>query len=286
MRKYTLIGDPLGHSMSPMIHARLFELAGREAEYTLTRIPAEDLEAQAPMLRALNGYNITIPHKMGIIPFLDGLDESAARYNSVNCVANTDGRSIGYNTDCDGFLRSVEGMPLNGRVLLIGCGGVGRMMGIEAALHGAAELVMMVLPSDLPLAEKLQAEIAALAPKTNVKIVLTGSDKDGGLGSFQLLMNACPVGMYPKTNACPISDEQLRWCENVFDVIYNPTETQLIRKAKAMGKPAVGGAAMLVWQAVRAHEIWDGDSYTLAQVQGIIRELEETVNRDFPVQEG
>ena len=81
-------------------------------------------------------------------------------------------------------------------------------------------------------------------------------------------------------------EKQLELCDHVFDVIYNPTETQLIRMAKAMGKPAVGGAAMLVWQAVRAHEIWDGDTYTNEEVQGIIRELEETVNRDFPVQEG
>ncbi len=286
MRHYTLIGDPLGHSMSPMIHARLFALKEREAEYTLTAVPTEELPWKMAVLRGLCGYNITIPHKVNIIPHLDELDETAKRYNSVNCVANCNGRAVGYNTDCEGFLRSVQGMPLNGRVLLIGCGGVGRMMAIEAVLHGAEELVIMVLPSDVPLAEALIGEIHVLAPDANVNIVLTGSDKDGALGSFDLLMNACPVGMYPKTNACPISDEQLALCANVFDVIYNPTETRLIRKAKAMGKPAVGGAAMLVWQAVRAHEIWDGDVYTAEQVQGIIAELEETVNRDFPIQEG
>lgn len=285
MRQYTLIGNPLGHSMSPLIHDRLFALKDRAAEYSLTAIPTEELSEKITMLRELCGYNITIPHKVDIIPHLDELDETAKRYNSVNCVANRDGRSIGYNTDCEGFLRSVQDMPLNGRVLLIGCGGVGRMMAIEAALHGAAELVIMVLPSDVSLAEALIEEIHALVPDANVNIVLTGSDKDGALGSFDLLMNACPVGMYPKTGACPISDEQLRLCANIFDVIYNPTETRLIRKAKAMGKPAVGGAAMLVWQAVRAHEIWDGDVYTDEQVQGIIRELEETVNRDFPIQE-
>lgn len=286
MRHYTLIGDPLGHSMSPMIHSRLFALKEREAEYTLTAVPTEELSEKMAVLRGLCGYNITIPHKVNIIPHLDELDETAKRYNSVNCVANRNGRAVGYNTDCEGFLRSVQGMPLDGRVLLIGCGGVGRMMAIEAVLHGAEELVIMVLPSDVPLAEALIGEIHELAPDANVNIVLTGSDKDGALGSFDLLMNACPVGMYPKTNACPISDEQLALCANVFDVIYNPTETRLIRKAKAMGKPAVGGAAMLVWQAVRAHEIWDGDVYTAEQVQGIIAELEETVNRDFPIQEG
>lgn len=285
MNQYTLIGNPLGHSMSPMIHDRLFALKGREASYSLTAIPTEELEENQAFLRSMAGYNITIPHKMNIIPYLDELDETAKRYNSVNCVANRNGRAIGYNTDCEGFLRSVQDMPLNGRVLQIGCGGVGRMMAIEAGLHGASELVLMVLPTDQQLAENLRGELSAIAPETTVTIVLTGSDKDGALGNFDVLMNACPVGMYPKTSACPISEEQLALCGHVFDVIYNPTETMLIRRAKAMGKPAVGGAAMLVWQAVRAHEIWDNDTYTIEEVQSIIRELEETVNRDFPVQE-
>lgn len=285
MQAYTLIGNPLGHSMSPFIHERLFALSGVEAQYSLTAIPSEALAARAGALRELCGYNITIPHKVDIIPHLDALDETAQRYHSVNCVANKDGSAVGYNTDCVGFLRSVEGMPLDGRVLLIGCGGVGRMMAIEAGLHGASELVLMVLPTDQQLAENLREELSAIAPETTVTIVLTGSDKDGALGNFDVLMNACPVGMYPKTSACPISEEQLALCGHVFDVIYNPTETMLIRRAKAMGKPAVGGAAMLVWQAVRAHEIWDNDTYTIEEVQSIIRELEETVNRDFPVQE-
>ncbi len=280
MRHYTLIGNPLGHSMSPMIHDRLFALKNREAEYTLTAIPTEELADRAQALRTLEGYNITIPHKVDIIPFLDALDETAKRYHSVNCVANRNGKSTGYNTDCEGFLRSVENLPLNGRVLLIGCGGVGRMMGIEAALHGA-ELTLGILEQDRPLAERLRDEIAVLAPECKVEIVLSNALT----GSFDLLLNACPVGMYPKTNACPVRDAVIAASGAVFDAIYNPTETLLVRKAKAQGKPAVGGAAMLVWQAVRAHEIWDGDTYTNEEVQGIIRELEETVNRDFPVQE-
>ncbi len=280
MRAYTLIGNPLGHSMSPMIHERLFALSGREASYSLTAIPTEALPAKMPELRKLCGYNITIPHKVEIIPYLDSLDETAQRYHSVNCVANTCSGAVGYNTDCVGFLRSVEGMPLGGRVLLIGCGGVGRMMAIEAILHGA-DLTIGILPQDRSLADALCEEIRTMVPDAKLTVSL-GSEVTG---SFDLLMNACPVGMYPKTNACPVSDALIANAGSVFDVIYNPTETQLIRKAKALGKPAVGGAAMLVWQAVRAHEIWYGGSFTPEQVQGIIRELEETINRDFPAQE-
>ncbi len=281
MQAYTLIGNPLGHSMSPFIHERLFALGGVEAQYSLTAIPSEELAARAGALRELCGYNITIPHKVDIIPHLDALDETAQRYHSVNCVANKDGSAVGYNTDCVGFLRSVEGMPLDGKVLLIGCGGVGRMMAIEAALHGA-DLTIGILPQDRPLAETLCEEIRSMVPDAKLSIEI-GTEITG---SFDLLMNACPVGMYPKTNACPVSDALIENAGSVFDVIYNPTATQLIAKARALGKPAVGGAAMLVWQAVRAHEIWYGGSFTQEQVQGIIRELEETIDRDFPVQEG
>ena len=137
MEQYTLIGQPLGHSMSPFIHERLFSMAGREASYTLTDIAPEHLEGKEPYLRSLQGFNITIPHKMAIIPIVDELDESAKRYNSVNCVANQNGKLIGYNTDCDGFTMSVKEYPMDGKVLLIGCGGVGRMIATEALRHGA-----------------------------------------------------------------------------------------------------------------------------------------------------
>ena len=96
MEQYTLIGHPLGHSMSPFIHERLFAMAGRKAEYTLTDIAPEHLLEKEPFLRSLQGFNITIPHKMAVIPMVDRLDESARRYDSVNCVANVDGKLVGY----------------------------------------------------------------------------------------------------------------------------------------------------------------------------------------------
>lgn len=148
MSKYALLGYPLGHTMSPPIHKRLFELDARpDAEYEVCEIPPEQLDSKSEYLNSLDGYNITIPYKVDIISHLDELDESAKRYNSVNCVVNRNGKNIGFNTDCTGFLRSLEagGAKLGGRVLQIGCGGVGRMMATEAALHGA-DLTIVVLP--------------------------------------------------------------------------------------------------------------------------------------------
>lgn len=280
-RKYALLGETLGHTMSPPIHKALFDLKGREFSYELIEIPPAELAANKARFDSLAGYNITIPHKMGIIGQIDKLDDTAKRYNSVNCVDNKDGVSTGYNTDCVGFLESIRAMNvhMDGKVLLIGCGGVGRMMAIEAALAGA-ELNIAVLESDIPLAEKAAEEIRTMKPDAPISIL--DIRKIGATAHFDLLMNATPVGMYPKINACPVPDEVIACADAVFDVIYNPGETQLIKKAKALGKKTSGGMAMLVWQAVRAHEIWDGDSYTDEEVKQIIAEMQAEVDRNFP----
>lgn len=276
MNKFTLIGHPLGHSMSPMIHDGLFKLKGKECPYDLTDIAPEDLSGKTDFLRSLKGFNITIPHKVAVIDLIDEMGESAKRYNSVNCVDNKDGKLIGYNTDCDGFLLSVKNMPLGGKVLVIGCGGVGRMIAIETIRHGG-DLTIAHIPEAAEDAKKLCEEILEAYPDAKLRTVLTGDIS----GSYDMLINASPVGMYPKTDACPVSDEIIDNCGGCFDVIYNPVETLLVKKFRAQGKEAVGGAAMLVYQAVKAHEIWDGDLYTDDEVSSIISAVEDKVRADF-----
>lgn len=279
-RKYAVLGETLKHTMSPPIHKALFELRGREFQYEVIETAPETLAQEVPYLNSLAGYNITIPHKLGIIPFMDKLDETALRYNSVNCADNKNGVLTGYNTDCVGFLEAVRAMgtSLGGKVLLVGCGGVGRMMAIESALAGA-DLTIAVLQSDMPLAVKAKEDILALNDSANVKIVLNteiNSDE-----KYDLLMNATPVGMYPKTDICPVPDEVIAAADAVFDVIYNPGMTLLLKKAFDMGKKISNGMAMLVWQAVKAHEIWDGDTYSDEEVQSIIDDMQQKVDNDF-----
>ncbi|WP_302160741.1 shikimate dehydrogenase [uncultured Ruminococcus sp.] len=274
MEQYTLIGHPLGHSMSPFIHERLFAMAGRKAEYTLTDIAPEHLLEKEPFLRSLQGFNITIPHKMAVIPMVDRLDESARRYDSVNCVANVDGKLVGYNTDCDGFTMSVKDYPMDGKVLLIGCGGVGRMIATEA-LRSGADLTIGIIPQDRKLVETFIQEAKQQMPDAKVQYAVTAEIHE----KFDVIINASPVGMFPKADACPVSDELIDQADYFFDVIYNPTKTLFLRKALAQGKTAKGGAAMLVLQAVRAHEIWNGDSYTQEQIDTIIREMEQTIDQ-------
>lgn len=275
MNKFALTGHPLGHSMSPLIHDRLFALSGFDAEpYQLLDIAPEDIPSSRDVFGEYLGMNVTIPHKQAVISLMDELGDSAKRYSSVNCIKNDNGRLIGYNTDCDGFLRSVELLPISGKVVVLGCGGVGRMMAIETALHGGA-LTLAVLPDDIKKAQILMAEILEKCSGASVKI----ADISALDGSYDLLVNATPVGMFPKTNACAVSDKVIENSLSFFDAVYNPTETLLMKKARALGKTAVGGASMLVYQAVKAHEIWYGGSFSTEDISEIILEVENEVNK-------
>ncbi|MCR5110241.1 MAG: shikimate dehydrogenase [Ruminococcus sp.] len=273
MNKFALTGHPLGHSMSPLIHEKLFALSGRtDSTYELIDIEPEKIPQSRELFLSLCGMNVTIPHKQNVIPLMDELADSALRYNSVNCIKNDNGKLIGYNTDCDGFLRSAEGLPIGGKVAVLGCGGVGRMIAIEVARHGG-EITLAVIPQDMKNAQILMAEIMEKCSGASVKIVNI-ADLDG---KFDLLINATPVGMFPKTDACAVSDKVIENSGSVFDVIYNPIETLLMKKARAMGKTAVGGAAMLVYQAVKAHEIWYGGKFTNEEIAPIIKAVEDAV---------
>lgn len=283
MRKFGLIGHPLGHSLSPQIHARLFQLSGEEVDYQLYDIAPEELEAKKDFLSSLDGFNITIPHKVEIISYCDRLSDGAARYRSVNCIANGEER-VGYNTDVMGFTKSIDmlGATLDSRVLLIGCGGVGRMMAIETALSGG-RLTIAALKTDEATARQAVNEIKQLSPEADVDIVfianggLCAEDFGGSVPEFDLLVNACPVGMYPKSDRMPCAPEILDHVSYVFDAIYNPRETLLAKTAREKGAKAMTGMAMLVLQAVAAHEIWDGASYNKADIDALISDMEALV---------
>lgn len=272
--KCTLIGHPLGHSLSPDIHTRLFALSGTKGEYDLTDIPKELLEKKVEYLKTLDGFNITIPYKTDIIPYLSSLDKTAERYGAVNCVSVKDGKMTGYNTDCIGFIRSLEkgGLSLSGKVLLLGCGGVGRMMACEFLLH-SAELTVAVLPEEIPAAEKV---IADMKNSENAKVISLSDIS----GEFDLCANATPVGMFPKVDVSPVSEKIVSSCKAAFDVIYNPVETKLMKMFENEGKKAVGGMAMLVYQAVAAHEIWYGAKFDENDINSIISQMNEKIKNN------
>lgn len=275
-KNFRVIGYPLTHTMSPFIHSRLFSLSGIDADYRAAEIPPERLAAEYGNLRQLDGFNITIPHKQSIIPFLDRLDQSAARYGAVNTV-KLDTAATGCNTDAFGFVKSLKeaGIPLGGKSLLCGCGGVARTMAYEMLLAGG-DLSIAVRDADLVWAGTLKNELISSIPGASVSV---GTLKDVS-GNFDLLVNATPVGMYPHTDAMPVSRAQLSGCAAVFDAVYNPRKTLLLQEAELLGLKSVGGMPMLVWQAAEAHRIWYGADFAVSDIEELIdasyREMERT----------
>lgn len=278
IKKFAVIGHPIGHTMSPFIHNRLFKLSGIEAEYIKLDIAPENLaDEYNKVLSKLDGYNITIPHKQNIIPLIDEIDEKAKMYGSVNTVANIDGAAKGYTTDPDGFLKALDaaGIVLDGRVVILGCGGVARTMAYEVVLKGLP-LLFAVRKEDVEIAKALCNEIENTVKDAKVSFCLI----DELSGDIDVLVNATPLGMFPKIDVQPVSDSVINRCASVFDAVYNPLETVLIRKALANGAKAVGGMSMLVWQAVVAHEKWDGSVYDKEDIAKLcVDSAEELKNR-------
>lgn len=282
-KKYAVIGHPIGHTMSPFIHKRLFELEGIDADYSVFDITPEELTIKyREVLKNLDGYNITIPHKQTIIPLLNCLDKKAEMYGSVNTVKNADGIAKGFTTDPNGFLKALDAydIPLKQNVVIVGTGGVARVMAFEAAIAGCA-ITIAVRESDLH-------DVAALAAELKLKVAGVSVDtcKINRLDHFEkstidLLINATPVGMYPNADACPIGDDIISRCAHVFDAIYNPLETTLVKKAKANGAKAIGGISMLVWQAVVSHEIWNGTSFDKSDIEKLCNDSAEELQKIF-----
>ncbi len=272
---YCVIGHPLGHTMSPFIHKRLFEISGKTADYSAIDIEPEQLTDCFSELKKLAGFNVTIPFKQQIIPLLDRLDGSAELCGAVNTVC-TGEENVGYNTDMAGFEGALmrAGISLSGKVLLCGAGGAARAVSY-CALKAGCRLTIAVI--NRKQAEVLSDDIAAKFDGYRPEII--GYDEIDG--SYDLAVNATPVGMYPKTGVAVLTEEQICRCNAVYDLVYNPKETELIRIARNHGIECDSGMSMLVIQAVRAHEIWYGAKFTDEQIDKIIDDATAEVMRSF-----
>lgn len=277
-KEYAVIGHPIGHTMSPFIHKRLFQLSGIDANYSVIDITPENLEKDyTEKLSKLDGFNITIPHKSAIIPYLSSLDKKAEMYGSVNTVTN----GKGYTTDPDGFLQALKAndIPLDGCVVIVGTGGVARTMAFEAAKAGA-DITIAVRHEDIHMVSALACEIMTktIHPSISTCYIdrLQNFDKN-----IDLLVNATPLGMYPNVDNMPVDEDIIKNCKAVFDAVYNPLETKLIKTARSLGKKAVGGMSMLVWQAVVAHQIWNGSTYNIKDIEKLCIDASEELKNIF-----
>ncbi len=265
-RRFGLLGHPLGHSLSPALHGFFLDQLGVEGTYELFDTPPERLGEAVERLRAeLDGFNCTIPHKKAVMPYLDAVDEAAARYGAVNTVrCGADGRLEGYNSDGPGFRAALAAAGLalgRGRALVVGAGGVARMLAMEAALAG--DEVWVAARSQAKAADLCADVERALGGRSSVRSRGVGLDELPGIVAsgvrFPLLLQATPVGMWPDTAGLPVPVGVLDGVDAVFDTIYNPLSTRLVLAARRRGLPAAGGLGMLVEQAAVSFRLWNPD---------------------------
>lgn len=269
LRRFGLIGYPLGHSLSPLIHERIMAVMGLPGEYRLYELEPESMSNELPKLFAtLDGFNCTIPHKEAIIPYLKGLAPSASLYGAVNTVHER----TGYNTDGAGFASC--NVPMQGRkVCVLGAGGVARVLTMEAVR--ARSTGIYVLARNAERAERLVHEVKEKG-YDNIHAVKRGDDQ---AMDCEVLLNGTPVGMWPDVGGVPITDRQLRSAKIVFDTIYNPSATRLVLQAKTRGLWAKGGLQMLFEQALASQKIWNPE-VNLADFRDELEQAQKQLARE------
>jgi len=257
-----LIGDPVEHTMSPAMHNAAFARMGLDFVYVPFRVKPEDLTQAVAGMKAFNirGLNVTIPHKVAIIPLLDELDPLAERIGAVNTVVNDGGVLQGFNTDAIGFLealmqRGVE--PKGKKVVVLGAGGAGRAASFVLAERGA-QLLILNRRQELGWAEELAEQLTQAFGKEVRAMELTDGNLAQALEGAYILVNATSVGMTPNTDETPGGADMLKPSLVVFDVVYNPVKTKLMRQAEQIGAQTISGLEMLVWQGALAFELWTG----------------------------
>ncbi len=254
--KYGLIGERLAHSFSPAIHSKIADYA-----YELCEIPRDGL-AEFMTKHDFCAINVTIPYKEAVMPYLDGVSEMALAIGAVNTVVNRGGKLYGYNTDYMGAEAMIRhaGIELCGKkVLVLGTGGTSKTLRTVAKSMKAVEVLAVSR-------EKRDG-------------VITYDEAYSDHADAQVIINTTPVGMFPSSDGCPIEIDRFPLLSGVVDVIYNPIDTVLVRRAKARGVRASGGLYMLAAQAVYASALFTGTDADDALIDKVYREvLKEKMN--------
>jgi len=247
MKRFALFGNPVGHSLSPLMMNAAFGAMGIRADYESHRVENLELAVQMIRERPLDGVSVTLPLKGAVMAFLDEVDDDARAIGAVNTVTNERGRLRGSNTDWTGITAAVqEHFPLEGRtVAVLGAGGAARAA-VYAILRAGGTPIVFNRSRDR--AESLARWFSCgTQPLANL-----------GRTEADVLINATPVGMYPATGESPVDGRHLGRFEWVVETIYNPLETRLLREARAAGCGVVTGLAMFVRQGAEQIRTWTG----------------------------
>ncbi|MEK3876100.1 shikimate dehydrogenase [Paenibacillus sp. FSL M7-0420] len=253
-----VMGDPIAQSKSPLMHGAALHALGLSGAYVPLHITPDKLGDAVQAIRTLGfrGVNVTIPHKVAVMEYLDRLDSSAVDVGAVNTIVNDNGILTGFNTDGIGYVRSLktEAAPdLTGaRILVIGAGGAAR--GIVSAL-------LKEQPARILIVNRNEVRARQLADSFSSRGSLTGAGMDavpGVLGSMDIVINTTSVGMYPHMEDMPIDPAGLHEGMIVSDLIYNPLHTRLLTESLKRGCTVHGGLGMFVYQGAYALEYWTG----------------------------
>ncbi|BEP17825.1 shikimate dehydrogenase [Pyrofollis japonicus] len=268
-RLYGLIGSPVKHSLSPLIHCTFYERYGVDAVYLVWDTVPEALAERVHALRSLAaGFNATIPLKEKIIGLLDGLEEDAAEIGAVNTVKNGGGKLWGYNTDYLGVMKCL-GRIQGERALVIGAGGAARAAVYALYRLGVSRII--VANRSMDRAKKLAHWARGLGIDLEISSL---DDAENAARRADIIVNATPLG---SKSCCPDQAPPviaaIHSGQVVFDMVYQPLETLLLREARKRGARTVTGLCMLVWQALYAEKIWLGIEPSIDDYNYVVNEV-------------
>ena len=272
MKQLFVIGDPVAHSLSPLLHQTMIDQTGAAYRYDVRTVRPEELPAFVRWAKdgGCAGFNVTMPHKEAILPLLDEVDATAASCGAVNTVCIREGRAIGHNTDGTGFLDSLAGQgfyPQGRTVLLLGAGGAAKAVGHALAAAGAGRVIVC--------ARRLEraAALAAQLPGCGEGIVLAQDAIQQAASACDLLVNATPLGMAGSPAFARLDFLQAMPPHAVvYELVYHPRRTALLEEAARQGLRAVGGIDLLIRQAVRAFTFFTGETPDTAALYAALRE--------------
>ena len=275
-----IIGDPVEHSMSPLMHNTAFKTLGLDYAYVPFKVKSLELRKAIEGIRGMNlrGVNVTIPHKVAVMPLLDRIDPLAEKIGAINTIVNDDGILTGYNTDAAGFLQTLHerGIELaEKRVLLLGAGGAARAIGNILAAE-KAKLMVLNRRQELSWAEDLARRLVQ-SYGADVEVgELTNENLKNAITNVDILVNATSLGMSPDNDQTPVPADLFQANITVFDIIYNPLPTRLLQEAKAAGAQTIDGLEMLVQQGAISFEKWTGIKAPVdAMRQSVLKLLQE-----------
>ena len=268
-----VIGNPVGHSLSPAIHNAAFRTLGLNFVYLAWQVEA--IGEAINGLRALGnfrGASVTIPHKVATMQFLDHVEPTAKRIGAINTIVAEKGRLTGYNTDATGALRALRegGVDLKGqRIVVLGSGGAARAIAFALAAESGAEKLTLLGIEDRERTT-LAKDIRSAAAMAVEDSFLDESTLRQALPESHVLIHCTPVGMSPKAYTTCVPASLLHEKLSVMDIVYNPRETQLLKDAKRVGCKTIPGLEMFLNQAVTQFELWTNQSAPVAVMRAVL----------------